>query len=222
MNRRSILTVLACLVFALSVGAMLHGRQRIHELRQPSTPPVQVEPLAAQDAPPASPAQGGVPLDLLRLRAEVTRLTARRDELAASASRAPAMAASPGGMPTSIVPLPPGYVRKSKAAFVGYSSPENSLQSFLWAVHNKDVDRLTQAFTPEAAQRFKTMIEQMGSEEFFKQAENLPGMAIKEQKELEDGLMELQVEIIPGIPDAPSSAFKMKRVSGEWKIASPF
>lgn len=225
MNRRSVLTFLACLALAMSLGAMLHTRQKLHELRQQqAAAPAQPTPAhSVPEAEPVSPAQEGVPLELLRLRAEVTRLNAVKNDLNAAALRPSPIAVAPGGHPqTNIVPLPPGYMRKSKAAFVGYSSVENTLQSFLWTIQNKDADRIVQAFTPDAGERLKGLIRQQGSEEFFKQAEKIPGMFIKERQELEDGTTELKLEIIPGLSDGPSSSsIKMKQVNGEWKIATP-
>ena len=37
--------------------------------------------------------------------------------------------------------LPPGYVRKRQARLVGYNTPEDTIQSFLWAVQNHDAVR---------------------------------------------------------------------------------
>src|SRR5437016_412548 len=66
--------------------------------------------------------------ELLRLRSEVTRLNARKRELAPvsqEAERLRARLASPQASWPGGVALPPGYVRKSQAQLAGYSTPEN-------------------------------------------------------------------------------------------------
>ena len=45
--------------------------------------------------------------------------------------------------------LPPGYVRKRDARLVGFNTPEDTLQSLLWAIQNHDLAKVLEAFTPD-------------------------------------------------------------------------
>ena len=48
------------------------------------------------------------------------------------------------------IQLPPGYIRKSEARMVGYSTPDDTLQSFLWAIQNRDLTNVLQALAPDS------------------------------------------------------------------------
>jgi hypothetical protein len=97
------------------------------------------------------------------LRGEVTRLKSRQRELAAArveneqlraqlaVKRTNAAAATP--------PLPPGYILKSKAQWKGFSTPEDTLQSFLWAVQNQDLTNLVQTMVPEMGEKLLAEIQ---------------------------------------------------------------
>ena len=87
--------------------------------------------------------------ELLRLRNEVTRLTERRHELAgarAENEQLRAQLASRGTNATAATPPPPGYVRKAEARMAGHNTPEDTIQSLLWAFQSHDFTNLLQAF----------------------------------------------------------------------------
>jgi len=162
-------------------------------------------------AEPQSPAAPS--LELLRLRSEVARLTQRRLELADARSENERLRLQVGPSRTnSSAALPPGYMRKSEARFVGYNSPADTIQSLLWAVQNRNFTNFMQAFAPEAAQQ----IGNWGEDEFFKGASALPGMHIANQQTAPDGSIEAEVEIIPGqtMPDK----MRFRQINGQWKL----
>src|SRR5205814_6918127 len=109
----------------------------------PSRPAQETEasPNAAatpSDAPPVS-------LELLRLRNDVARLAGRRRELAgvrAENERLSVQLAARGTNSSVRTGLPPNYMRKAQARLVGYNTPEETVQSFLWAVQNHDFTNL--------------------------------------------------------------------------------
>ena len=110
---------------------------------------------AGSAAPPA--ALAATP-ELLRLRSEVTRLTERRRELAgvrAENERLRAQLASRGTNGPGGFQLPPGYMRKRDARMVGFNTPDDTLQTLLWAVQNHDLTNVLQAFTPEQAEEIR-------------------------------------------------------------------
>ncbi len=163
--------------------------------------------------------------ELLRLRSEVTRLTERRRELAgvrAENERLHAQLASRGTNGAGGVQLPPGYIRKSEARMVGYGTPDDTLQSLLWAVHNRDLTNVLQAFTPERAQDLRARAGESSQalQEFFGQAAALVGMrVVKREQEASDGSVAVEVEVLPNMP---TEHISFRQINGQWKIAGPF
>lgn len=162
-------------------------------------------------------------VELLRLRGEVGLLERRKRELADArpqneqlrAQLATKSTNAPGG-----IVLPPGYIRKAGAKFVGSNTPEDTIQSLLWAIQNQDTARFLQMFNPELARRMEARIQDRGSsEEFFEEAKSLPGMRITKSERVADDVVELTVEILPGdVTNQPK--LRLKQVAGQWKLMS--
>jgi len=221
---RNLLTVLAVMVCLGSVCALLVQRQNLNSLRavQPQRT-AQVDPASetARNTIEQAPA-ADASSELLQLRSEVTRLKARQRELAgvpAEAERLRAQLASSGT--NAAVPLPPGFIRKAEARMAGYSTPENTVESFLCALQNHDFTNLLKVLAPASAQDLQEQMQRDGQkpEEFFKHADALPGLAIRSQQALPDGSVELQVEFGPG---TPPQRIVVLPVNGEWKLRAPF
>jgi hypothetical protein len=162
--------------------------------------------------------------ELLRLRGEVTRLAGRRRELAGLAGeneRLRAQLASRGTNGAAGFRLPQGYVRRSEARMAGYNTPDDTLQSLLWAIQNHDLTNMLQAFSPERIEHLRGEIAKSNRspEDFFRDAEALVGMGIvrREQDAAGDSMV-VEVEMIPGLP---RQQFSLRRINGEWKIDGP-
>ena len=170
----------------------------------------------AQEA--ANPAEAVSP-ELLQLRAEVQRLTRRLSELSAVSKEAEQLQAQLQNSRTNSaagVRLPPGYLRKSQAQNVGYNTPEDTMQTFLWALQNRDVTNLTLSFKPETAERFgqTTMLDRG----FMGRASDIPGLRIVSRRQEPDGAFELEVEFALGL----QSTMRLEAINGQWKIAGEF
>ena len=229
MNKRNVITVLAVVLCTGAVWRVTVQRQELVRVRAEqgrlialSVPASQAPTtqkggdFEAQEA--ASPAEA-VPPELLQLRAEVQRLTRRLSELSAVSNEAEQLQAQLQNSRTNSaagVRLPPGYLRKSQAQNVGYNTPEDTMQTFLWALQNRDLTNLTLSFKPEAAERFglTTQLERgfMGS------ASAIPGLGIVSRRQEPDGTTELEVEFAPGI----TSTIHLEAINGQWKIAGEF
>jgi hypothetical protein len=216
------LTALACLVCVGTVYAVMLQRQELRALQaQPSSEQTAQSSLNQSEDPKKTGSGTEASSELLRLRSEVTRLSARKRELAhvvqeaeqLRAQLASAQTNSPAGSR-----LPPGYIRKSQAQMVGYSTPENTVQSFLWALQQHDASSVLRAFTPAQAQALRARFEPPAQPEqgFFKETDQLPGLAIEGRRNLPDGSVQLQVTFAPGLP---SQTFRLQVVNGEWKLA---
>jgi hypothetical protein len=163
-----------------------------------------------------------VPRELLQLRAEVARLSAQQRELASARpenERLRIQVENRRTNSTGAKGIGTLYTRKSDARWVGYSTPENTLQSFFWAVHNHDMTKFLETLDPEKADRFKERV--LGSsstaDEFFKSFP--PGFAIVGRREdPNDGSMRLDVQIIPDMPPEP---FVFRQIAGQWKLQPP-
>jgi hypothetical protein len=163
--------------------------------------------------------------ELLRLRNEVTRLTERRRELAsvrAENERLRAQVASRGTNYPNPIGLPTAYVRTGEARMVGYNTPDDTLQSMLWAVRNHDLTNLLHAYTPEMAGRLLSKFGQsrQSIEDFLRDAASMPGLGVVGRKQVtNNSTMEVEVTIIPGKPGNP---IPFRQINGQWKIAAGF
>jgi hypothetical protein len=229
MNRRSLVAVLAWIVCGASVVAVLVRSSELRTLR--AEPSRRLEPAvtaasdtgnpAAEDSrpQPSSPANS---LEVLKLRDEIGQLTARKAVLAKSAAEAQRLRAEVAQASGDTgYKLPASFIRRAQANDVGMSSPENTLQTFLWALQHRDFTRLLATMTPTAAERMRSQFQQGGRtpEDLFKEAEILPGLGIRGREDLPDGAVQLETETIPG---QPTSKLRLELVDGAWKLATPF
>ena len=236
MNRRNLLTVLAVAACLASGWGVWRQREELTTLRaeqarlEAPAESASEEPVAADSPPAESKAQETRPADTevsascCGLRNQVSQLSARQRELAGVATEADRLRAQLALQQTNTpagARLAPGYIQKAEARLVGYATPEDTVQSFLWALQQRNFTNLLQTMTPEVAQKLQTMVEQSGrsSEEFFKDSEVLPGLAIRGRENLPDGSVQLQVEMVPGVPP---EKFLVRNVNGQWKLAGPF
>jgi hypothetical protein len=228
MNRRALLggfLAIVCLLILWGVwsqGSQLAGlraeQQQLLAARADNTVSPGTAEVADASSGASPPALVATP-ELLRLRNDVTQLTERRRELAgarAENERLRAQLASrdtngPGGFH-----LPPGYVRLSEARMVGYNTPDDTLQSLLWATQKHDLTNVLQAFMPEMAEQFRAQAGKspQSIEDFFSTYQ-APGIAILSRRPQPDGSVELEVETVPG---APPDRISLRPVGGQWKI----
>lgn len=229
MNLRVLITgtsVVVCV--AALAGVLVRGRQLDSLRAQQRNSLTRPEPARPASTQPATSGGADQPvelfsaaspsLELLRLRHEVTRLTERKRELAGVESENNQLKDRLAASRTNHGSLPPDYIRASQAQLVGYNTPEQTLQSLLWAVRNRDITNFLQAFTPERAQWLRADFEKSGAsaEAFFEAVNALPGARIvKQEKEPEDRLS-LRIEFIPG--EALDWSIRLRRIDGQWKI----
>ena len=153
-NRTRLIWLLSGIAVAATVGVCIQGKElsqlrsnRTQLLNGDSTAP---EPVAGTPPPeaPSSPA-GDQQSELLRLRNEISQLNRRKKELAnisAENSRLKAELQTKAAASKRV----PGYIRRSEAVMAGFARPEDTLQTFLWAVRNGDTNTLFQTFTTTA------------------------------------------------------------------------
>ena len=222
MNRRSLLSGILMVACAAALWGVFVQRQQLVDLRTEQQQLVaRTSSEASQPAPvtAASPAPGT--LELLRLRSDITRLMERRRALTGVSNENERLrvevATHRTNSPAGVV-LPPGYMRISQAQMLGYTTPEDTLQSALWAMRSRDFTNLMQAFTPEAARELQTQVEHSGeTAEAFMQKNDCPiGFRVVDKKQQTDGSVTLRVELVPGLPPGE---MHFQWVGGQWKLA---
>jgi hypothetical protein len=222
-------TIVACLVMLVCIVGQRRELAVLHSELQASPAPDAVAgdspaaPAATEAQPDNTPGPSPVmssSSELLRLRSQVGQLTERKRELAnvrIENEQLRAQVAVRGTNAPAGRPLPPGYIRKSEAQWVGANTPENTIQSFLWALQNHDLANLLQLMTPEAGQR---LMRGAGDspEKFFEDFGVIPGMRIINPQPMADGSIQAEAEFMPGEP-VPKIHFRM--MEGQWKLEIP-
>ena len=155
--------------------------------------------------------------ELLQLRNQVSQLRRQRDELQLVRAEHEQLLQQVAARGTNALSLPPNYIRKAEARLVGYNSPEETIQSFLYAVRNQDMTNLLQAFTPGAISRLKWQgtgsLENLGK--IFQETRALIGLRIINHEQSTADSIGANVEILPGLP--PNHiAFRL--IGGQWKM----
>jgi hypothetical protein len=166
-------------------------------------------------APPANNVAetAGSNPELLQLRSEVTRLTQRKRELAAvekehdDLSSRLAAHKTGGGLRLLI----PGKVR-----MVGYSTPEDTIESLLWAIQHGDLTNFVQAFDLEVAQGLPIHTLEAWTNAMKDFHQQFTGLSILGRQELPDGRVELTVKLVDR--EEAEQPLHFKQVNGQWKV----
>ncbi len=196
----------------------------------PTTPSGQAEPhrstevssataSKSADTPASSRAEAPLTpderIELMRLRSRVTDLKEKQRALAGIRKqhedlRAKLTSASnyARGM------LPAGYVRRTEAKNRGNSTPEATMETFLWGLHIRNIRVLTSLMPERERQQFQEHIAKSGIDKFFDDAPAFPGFAIQSREDEGPDHVTLNLEIGPKNP----WKVKLQRQNGAWSI----
>jgi hypothetical protein len=183
--------------------------------------PAEVSPTVAPSDPPDLNQNAHSPsLGLLKLRADVARLGNRKRELANARienERLRVQLATPSTNVAAAVTLPAGYIRKSQARNLGYSTPEATFETMLWAIQNRDPASFLQAFDPQRAKQLAAEMQTPSSpEEFFKKSDALQGLHIVGREAGTDGKIILLVLTMPD--EKVPARMPFKQFGDQWKF----
>jgi len=231
MNTRAFLVLLALAIGLGSVWAVLAQREELARLRsgqellttpsRTSTQDLAEQPAESKTPSAALPDEADT-RELMRLRSEVTRLSTLKRGLAGVAeenARLRGELERGQTNPASAAQLPPGYIRKAQAGMVGYGTPENTFQSFLWALRNHDLTNVLQALTPASAQKLQARFQDASqAAAFTRDMDALPGFGLQTRKDMPDGSIVFEVEVLP---ELPSETIRAQLINGEWKLDLP-
>lgn len=157
-----------------------------------------------------------VPTELLRLRNEVSQLMTRRRGMSDLRTNNQQLTAALAARGTNNASLPPGYVRARDAQWMGMSTPENTFQSFLWAIQKRDQAALLRLITPESAAKISQELAQNPGK-FFGETP-IPGFRPLKQTKDADIFIRMQIEIIPGQEVFPGAEINFRQIDGEWRM----
>ena len=225
MNTRSLtITVSTAMLLLLIIvaGAQNHRASTLRTeqlaLLTPSnqTPPA-TEPDAVSTTRESDSTAAPASSELLHLRSQVGQLMQRRRELQsdrAENERLRGLVATRNASATN--GLPADYIRRKEARWMGQNTPENTLESFLWAIQNRSITNIESLLTPRSAAQFIQMIAAQG-DAFFNEASMLPGMRIASQKRQPDGSIEATIEILPGQSNS-DGPLTFRMIDGQWRL----
>jgi RNA polymerase sigma factor (sigma-70 family) len=159
--------------------------------------------------------------ELLRLRGEVARFRGDSKELAqlkASASQQDRQSSDTE---------PQEFLSRNSWAFVGYKTPEATVQSLLWALREGSTNGLSaylNGFTPETQEELKKAGQKLGFDIFDELGNratvDTTGFRILKKVVISDEKVLLQVE--GEGEQGPAEIFLMKRVGDNWKLSDQF
>ncbi len=218
MNRRRVIIGLLWLLCLASFWAVLAQRHAIAHLRTEQQ--TMLASLDSSDAAILAGSKQGAPSEillqtaspeLLRLRSQVNALTQRRLELDGVQAENERLQAQVAAMETNSPGFVAGYIKKTDAQFAGFSTPEATMQTWLWAVQQQDLTNFLRALTPDCARRFHSPFGSPSKDPF----RALFGMGIARREELPDGTVQMMIQFFPKFPP---QEIRFQRIDGDWKM----
>jgi len=237
MNSRStVITVCSVLCGAGVLGLVAQGRQ-LSALREDyqrlAVSSQTVEANAIDSNATDSPASE-VPRELLQLRAEVARLSQQQRELSGARQENEKLRLQLEERRTNSAAAGKrsgAFIRTSQAKWLGYNTPEDTLQSLFWSVKNHNLEKFLEAATSEASEEFRKQISlsdnpATAAEEFFKSEQSPPGFQVIGREQISDDTIGLQIQFLlpdgnvePRAPVDSSQLLQFKRIAGQWKLS---
>ena len=218
MKPRPFLIGLSLTAGVAMLGAVAIQRLHVLDLRAEQQQKLADATAPAEALPPPQVASyPSVSREVLQLRNQVGQLRRRRDELLPVRAEHDRLVLELAARGTNASGLPRNFIRKSEARLVGYSSPEATLQSFLYAIRNRDLTNFFQAFTPEGVSRLKSQgLESPDRlEKLFDESQDLIGLSILDREQRQQDLIAANVQILPGLPP---TQILFRLVNSQWKM----
>lgn len=160
-------------------------------------------------------------MELLRLRGEVGLLRQQTNRLGKSVQ---ALSATLSSANSPGAPLEQTNFPRESWTFAGMTTPENALQSYMWAKNRGDVATAFATATPELVQDIKDFYFKGKSEDeisalLVDSAKNQKGIQILKKMVAADDQVIFQVHV-DGEPEKSYSLLTMKKLDDEWKVSS--
>lgn len=163
--------------------------------------------------------------DLPKLRNEVRKLREEKREFEKLQGENERLAATLKAAPkTTAPPLSEaeGFVLKQTWSKAGFATPEATVQTFFWAIANKDIASMAECSTGKARKSMEQAIQQSMAdggrsfEEQFAPLAKMQGFRVAEKKQIAEDKIELGIQAAAGGRVMP---MRLQLDNGEWKLA---
>jgi hypothetical protein len=229
--------IIAVCLLAAAVGAAWVQRNSIAALREKN---VELRQQAAEAESAARENRGAPqPVDdqeiqsltettkeLPKLRNEVRQLRQQKPELdklqAENRELAAALKAAPKTTARRMTEAE-GFVLREKWAHAGFATPEATVQTFFWALANKDLRAWAQCISGKDGLKMEQEIRESADggakrmETKFAEVANIQGFRIAERKQIAEDKVELGLQAATG---GQMLLMRLQLVDGEWKLTN--
>jgi DNA repair exonuclease SbcCD ATPase subunit len=161
--------------------------------------------------------------DLPKLRNEVRKLREDKRELEKLQTENERLAAALKAAPKTSAPRmseAEGFVLKQTWSKAGFATPEATVQTFFWAVANKDFRALAECATGDARKDMEVQMQRIAEgdqfENQFEPLAQMQGFRIAEKKQISATTVELGIQASAGGRAMP---MRLQLVNGEWKLS---
>jgi hypothetical protein len=177
-----------------------------------------------------------VPRELLQLRAEVARLSQQQRELVGARTENERLRLQLEERKTNSAARNQAgavYIRASEAKWLGYNTPEDTLQSLFWAAQNRNLEKFLEGLTPEAAEELKNLFKDSdnpneAAKRFFEEEGFPSGFRIIGREQAVNSGVALAVQVLKpkssaeaGMDVDSSESIRFEQVAGQWKMGKP-
>lgn len=163
--------------------------------------------------------------DLPKLRNEIRQLRQQKpetDRLRAENARLLAAIKSSTNTARARLADMEGYVAKESWTQAGFATAEAALQTFFWAIQQRDFQQVSECLSPDSRQGFAKEFEGKTEEERAKIFEQgigklggMTGYRISEKEQVADDTVNLGIQAAAG---GHVLRLQLKRFDGQWKI----
>jgi len=213
------LSLAVCVAMLCAVGFQRREVQtaRAEQERKVAEATAQTNNSVALPDPSLAPSLA-VPRELLQLRNQAGQLRRQRDELLPVRAEHERLLLQLTAGGTNASALRANYIRKAQARMVGYNTPEDALQSFLWTLQNHDLTNFLQALTPEGSRYYESDVQRSGTfAKLFDDSQAFIGFSIVNTQRLDDTTIQANLQLAPGLPPIPVN---LQQIENQWKISS--
>lgn len=162
--------------------------------------------------------------ELHRLRNEVRQLRQRKPDLDAIQVENRRLRAAPGPATGSTAPAPDApLVAREALGDAGLTSPEAAMQTFFWAIRERNAQRIRACFSDEGASKLRDQSDQEILEGAGHMMDTFKGFQIVARKAVSADEVKLGIRITAeGATPPQEMALGFKRVGNEWKLSMGF
>jgi len=213
------LSLAVCVAMLCAVGFQRREIQtaRAEQERKVAEATAQTNNSVALPDPSLAPSLA-VPRELLQLRNQAGQLRRQRDELLPVRAEHERLLLQLTAGGTNASALRANYIRKAQARMVGYNTPEDALQSFLWTLQNHDLTNFLQALTPEWSRYYESDVQRSGTfAKLFDDSQAFIGFSIVNTQRIDGTTIQADLQLAPGLPPIPVN---LQQIENQWKISS--